>query len=118
MDTETISLSATNAFVAIITSIVSTIATLLTLYIKSRLRQPTTTKVEDQPIGVKVARDFVLKSDFERHADENKATHNKIFELIGTSDRENATNYAGVSRQLGNIEGQLTLLIDMVNGKK
>jgi hypothetical protein len=64
------------------------------------------------------AADFVPKKDFEAHAIEDRGDHAELFQTLRAHEAKDADNRAGISQQLGNIDGKLELIIQSMKGHK
>jgi len=62
--------------------------------------------------------DFVPKKDFEAHALEDRGDHAELFQTLRAHEARDADNRAGISQQLGNIDGKLELIIATMKGHK
>lgn len=142
MDTETITVGATSGFLG-------SIGTWLALYFKAKMTQKVDiqsqppTRLEPNPLNVKLIEEFVTKDEFRIHKDKNREQHEtfylhasefvpkKDFEVHALQDRtdhleifstlrahveKDADNRAGISQQLGNIDGKLELIIASMKG--
>jgi hypothetical protein len=58
--------------------------------------------------------DFVPKKDFEAHALEDRGDHAELFQTIRAHEAKDADNRAGISQQLGNIDGKQELIINQM----
>lgn len=58
--------------------------------------------------------DFVQKKDFESHALQDRTDHLEIFTTIRAHVEKDADNRAGISLQLGNIDGKQELIINQM----
>ena len=130
--------------VGITTGLLTAIGTWLGLYFKSKVTQKVDiqsqppTRIEPNPLEVKLIEqfvtieefrchkdknskqhielferhnDFVPKKDFETHALQDRSDHLEIFSTLRTHVEKDADNRAGISQQLGNIDGKQELII-------
>jgi hypothetical protein len=144
MDTETLTVGATSGFLGSIT-------TWIALFLKAKMTQKVdiqsqpATRLEPNPLNVKLIEEFVTKEEFRTHKDKNREQHEifyshvgdfvpkKDFETHSLQDRadhleifstlrahveKDADNRAGISQQLGNIDGKLELIIATMKGHK
>lgn len=142
METETLTVGAT-------TGILSSIGVWLAMYLKARVTQKVDvqsqppTRIEPNPLEVKLAKefvtieefrnhkdknarqheelfdraaDFVAKKDFDTHVVEDRGDHAELFQTLRTHEAKDADNRAGISQQLGNIDGKLELIIANMKG--
>jgi hypothetical protein len=144
METETLTVGAT-------TGILSAIGAWLAMYLKARVPQKVDvqsqppTRLEPNPLEVKLvdkfvtieefrshkdknreqhielysrAGDFVPKKDFEAHALEDRSDHAELFQTLRTHESKDADNRAGIANQLGQIDGKLELIIKHIGGRQ
>jgi len=64
------------------------------------------------------AAEFVPKKDFEAHTLEDRGDHAELFQTLRAHEAKDADNRAGISQQLGNIDGKLELIIQSMKGHK
>jgi len=91
--------------------LLSAVSTLAGVWLRSRI--PQKTKVDNNPLIVKGAEDFVLKKDFDAHVEKDEEIHKELFVLDRDREKDNKAQFQGIARQLGTIEGKL----DAVLGK-
>lgn len=58
--------------------------------------------------------DFVPKKDLEAHALEDRGDHAELFQTLRIHEARDADNRAGISSQLGNIDGKQELIISQM----
>jgi hypothetical protein len=143
METETLTVGAS-------AGLLSAIGTWLALYLKTRvaqkvdIRSQPPTRIEPNPLEVKLidqfvtieefrchkdknreqhvqlferAGEFVAKKDFEAHALEDRGDHAELFQTLRTHCDKDADNRAGIANQLGQIDGKLELIIKHIGGR-
>lgn len=144
METETLTVGAS-------AGILSAIGAWLAMYLKARMTQKVDiqsqppTRIEPNPLEVKLIEqfvtieefrchkdkntkqhielferhnDFVPKKDFETHSHQDRSDHLEIFSTLRAHVEKDADNRAGISQQLGNIDGKLELIIATMKGHK
>lgn len=140
METETLTVGAT-------TGILSAIGAWLAMYLKARVTQKVDvqsqppTRLEPNPLTIKLveefvtkeefrihkdknreqhetfylhASEFVPKKDFEEHSKQDRTDHLEIFSTLRAHTEKDADNRAGISAQLGNIDGKQELIISQM----
>jgi hypothetical protein len=143
MDQETITVGVTSGVLGFLSPIILS-------FIKSKMTQKVDigpqppTRLEPNPLSVKLieefvtkeefraakdknreqhielfarASDFVPKKDFEAHAQEDRADHAELFQTLRTHESKDADNRAGIANQLGQIDGKLELIIKHIGGR-
>lgn len=142
MDQETITVGVTSGILGFLSPIILS-------FIKSKMTQKVDigpqppTRLEPNPLEVKLvdkfvtieefrchkdknakqhidlferAGDFVARKDFEAHALEDRHDHGELFQTFRAHEAKDADNRAGISLQLGNIDGKLELIIASMKG--
>lgn len=108
-DVETLTLS-------ISTGLLGAVSTLVGVWLKGRIPQKTT--VENQPLVVKGADNFVSRTDFDKHVEvfgkhveADEGIHKELFKLDREREKGNSDAFQGIARQLGVIEGKVDLIV-------
>lgn len=93
--------------------LLSALSTMAGVWLRSRI--PQKTRVDNNPLIVKGAEDFVLKKDFDAHLENDDKIHERLFDLDRAREKSNTDVIRGFAQQLGAIEGKLDTVL---KGKK
>lgn len=90
---ETFEIAATAGFLSFISGVTGTILTFI-------IRSKTSTRIENQQLNVTLAKEFVTRQEYREDI-------NELFKELKEQHREFSDIRAGMSQQLGSIEGTL-----------
>jgi len=103
------------ASVTVTTGILSFITGLVAAFAKTRMTQKNTTTIENQPIDVRLAKEFVKKDEFDAHESQNRKDVGALYDLIREHETRETTFRTGISAQIGMISGKLDMLIEEIH---